>query len=250
MSWFIHRFKPFIDHNFRTLPDRAHTFIGGSSMGGLMSLYALLQYNDTFSRAAALSPSIWVAPESSPALWAAQSWSPARCSTWTTAPRRWATTRECAETLPRCAASHDPGHPPDQPHGARRHPQRSQLGKTAAFVFHTLMYEVDALATPRRRVNTGEGTKGGNTMEMQYFKDYSPALGREMECKVYGHAGRPMLYIPCQDGRFFDFENFHMADTLAPWIESGKIMVLSIDTMDQGNLVRHQRQPLLAHPPL
>ena len=63
MSWFIHRFKPFIDHNFRTLPDREHTFIGGSSMGGLMSLYALLQYNDTFSRAAALSPSIWVSPE-------------------------------------------------------------------------------------------------------------------------------------------------------------------------------------------
>ena len=29
-------------------------------------------------------------------------------------------------------------------------------------------------------------------METQYFKDYSPALGREMECKVYGHAGRPM----------------------------------------------------------
>ena len=63
MSWYIHRFKPFIDHNFRTLPDREHTFIGGSSMGGLMSLYALLQYNDTFSRAAALSPSIWVSPE-------------------------------------------------------------------------------------------------------------------------------------------------------------------------------------------
>ena len=32
MSWFIHRFKPFIDRNFRTLPDRGHTFIGGSSM--------------------------------------------------------------------------------------------------------------------------------------------------------------------------------------------------------------------------
>ena len=55
-------------------------------------------------------------------------------------------------------------------------------------------------------------------METQYFKDYSPALGREMECKVYGHAGRPMLFIPCQDGRFFDFEDFHMAGTLAPWI--------------------------------
>ena len=70
-------------------------------------------------------------------------------------------------------------------------------------------------------------------MEMQYFKEYSPALGREMECKLYGHAGRPMLFIPCQDGRFFDFENFHMTDTLAPWIESGQVMVLSIDTMDK-----------------
>ena len=63
MSWYIHRFKPFIDRNFRTLPDREHTFIGGSSMGGLMSLYALLQYNDTFSRAAALSPPLWLSPE-------------------------------------------------------------------------------------------------------------------------------------------------------------------------------------------
>ena len=70
-------------------------------------------------------------------------------------------------------------------------------------------------------------------MEMQYFKDYSPALGRDMECKIYGHAGRPILYIPCQDGRFFDFEDFHMAGTLAPWIESGQIMVISIDTIDQ-----------------
>ena len=69
-------------------------------------------------------------------------------------------------------------------------------------------------------------------MQTQYFKQYSPALGRDMECKVYGHAGRPVLFIPCQDGRFFDFENFHMTDTWAPWIESGQVMVFSIDTMD------------------
>lgn len=69
-------------------------------------------------------------------------------------------------------------------------------------------------------------------METQYFRMYSPALNRDMECKLYGHAGRPMLYIPCQDGRFFDFENFHMTDAWAPYIESGRLMVLSIDTMD------------------
>lgn len=70
-------------------------------------------------------------------------------------------------------------------------------------------------------------------METQYVKQYSPALDRDMECKIYGRAGRPVLYIPCQDGRFFDFENFRLTDTWAPWIESGKAMVFSIDTMDK-----------------
>lgn len=70
-------------------------------------------------------------------------------------------------------------------------------------------------------------------MEKQYFKQYSPALGRDMECNVYGHGGRPMLFIPCQDGRFYDFEDFHMAEAWAPWIESGRVMVFSIDTIDK-----------------
>lgn len=63
MEWLTKEFKPMMDKRYPSLPGRANTAIGGSSMGGLMSLYALLQYNDTFSRAAALSPSIWVSPE-------------------------------------------------------------------------------------------------------------------------------------------------------------------------------------------
>ena len=86
-------------------------------------------------------------------------------------------------------------------------------------------------------------------MEMQYFKEYSPELGRDMECKLYGHAGRPMLYIPCQDGRFFDFENFHMTDTLAPWIESADHGAFHRHH-GSGNLVGRTGQSLLAHPPL
>ncbi len=43
----------------------------------------------------------------------------------------------------------------------------------------------------------------------------------------------PHALYPLSDGRFFDFEDFHMAGTLAPWIESGQIMVISIDTIDQ-----------------
>ena len=70
-------------------------------------------------------------------------------------------------------------------------------------------------------------------MQTRYLKEYSHVLGREMECKVYGYSGRPVLFVPCQDGRHFDFENFHMDDVFAPWIESGQVMVISIDTMDK-----------------
>ena len=60
MNWLVKTLKPYIDANYRTLPDRANTAIAGSSMGGLMSLYAACAFNDVFSRAACLSPSLWV----------------------------------------------------------------------------------------------------------------------------------------------------------------------------------------------
>ena len=66
--------------------------------------------------------------------------------------------------------------------------------------------------------------------EVQPF--YSQYLQREMPVHIYGHAGKPILYIPCQDGRAWDFESFHMTDTLAPWIEDGKCVVWSVDTVD------------------
>jgi enterochelin esterase-like enzyme len=62
MDWYVNELKPAVDAHFRTLADREHTFIAGSSMGGLMSLYALIDYNHVFSRAAALSPSLWTDP--------------------------------------------------------------------------------------------------------------------------------------------------------------------------------------------
>ena len=84
-------------------------------------------------------------------------------------------------------------------------------------------------------------------MNIQYFKNYSPALGRDMECKLYGHGGQPILFIPCQDGRFFDFENFHMTDVWAPWINSGEVTIFTVDTICllYTSLHRHRRLILL-----
>lgn len=62
MDWFVNELKPMIDSKYPTLSDREHTMIAGSSMGGLMALYAAVEYNAYFSRAAALSPCFWVSP--------------------------------------------------------------------------------------------------------------------------------------------------------------------------------------------
>ena len=64
MDWMVQELKPLIDAKYPTLPDRENTAIGGSSMGGLMSLYAVTAFNDVYSRAACLSPSIWFATRS------------------------------------------------------------------------------------------------------------------------------------------------------------------------------------------
>jgi predicted alpha/beta superfamily hydrolase len=51
--------KPMIDHEFRTLPDSANTGIGGSSMGGLISLYAMLEHPTVFGFCGCFSPAYW-----------------------------------------------------------------------------------------------------------------------------------------------------------------------------------------------
>lgn len=58
MNFFIHDLKPYMDTHFRTKPSRENTFIGGSSCGGLMSLYASYKYSDIFSKAIVISPYI------------------------------------------------------------------------------------------------------------------------------------------------------------------------------------------------
>jgi enterochelin esterase-like enzyme len=55
LRFIVEELKPFIDSTFHTLPDRDHTFIMGSSMGGLISLYAVCSYPEVFGAAACLS---------------------------------------------------------------------------------------------------------------------------------------------------------------------------------------------------
>lgn len=58
LRFMVEELKPMIDREYRTYPFREATAIGGSSMGGLMSLYAAVRYNRWFSKAACLSSAI------------------------------------------------------------------------------------------------------------------------------------------------------------------------------------------------
>ncbi|MEN9297951.1 MAG: hypothetical protein RLZZ429_264 [Bacteroidota bacterium] len=55
--------KPYIDSKYRTLKSAPNNYVAGSSMGGLISLYAVLQYPDVFGGAGVFSPSLWISKD-------------------------------------------------------------------------------------------------------------------------------------------------------------------------------------------
>lgn len=55
LKFLVTELKPFIDKNFSTKPDQKNTFIAGSSMGGLISMYAICEYPKVFGGAACIS---------------------------------------------------------------------------------------------------------------------------------------------------------------------------------------------------
>lgn len=55
--------KPFIDKQYRTRKEAAYTYVAGSSMGGLISLYAVAKYPNLFGAAGIFSPAFWIVPQ-------------------------------------------------------------------------------------------------------------------------------------------------------------------------------------------
>ena len=62
-EFLVKTLKPFIDGKYRTKKGRENTFIAGSSMGGLITEYAILKYPDVFGAAGIFSPAFWIAPK-------------------------------------------------------------------------------------------------------------------------------------------------------------------------------------------
>ncbi len=65
-----------------------------------------------------------------------------------------------------------------------------------------------------------------------YYKEWSSVLGRDMEFKVYGSAGVPVLALPARGGRFYDWENNGMPDAIAQLLNDGKVQLFCADSID------------------
>jgi esterase/lipase superfamily enzyme len=60
----------------------------------------------------------------------------------------------------------------------------------------------------------------------------SVALGHEMWLKVYGHAGRPVIAFPSQEGRYWDWEDWGMVDSIARFVDAGRLRLIAVDSID------------------
>jgi esterase/lipase superfamily enzyme len=72
---------------------------------------------------------------------------------------------------------------------------------------------------------------------------YSPALNKEMPIASYGHFGFAILLIPTAAADYLEYERFQMMDTLAPFIDSGKCRVFSIDSINKESWLNNEMEP-------
>jgi len=83
-------------------------------------------------------------------------------------------------------------------------------------------------------------------MNIEYHHWWSPHLGQNMELKVYGHSGKPILVFPAMCGRFYEFEDFRMIDATWQFIEGGKVQFFTVDSIDSQSWANWGRIPPIA----
>ncbi len=66
----------------------------------------------------------------------------------------------------------------------------------------------------------------------EYFRWFSPHLGRDMELLIFGHGGTRVLFFPTRCGRFYDYENFGVIHKLSYKLSQGWLQLFCVDSID------------------
>lgn len=80
------------------------------------------------------------------------------------------------------------------------------------------------------------------TLERNLFGWYSPSLQKEMPIVSYGHDGFAMLLIPTAAADYLEYERFLLLDILKPYIESGKLRVFSVNSINNESWLNKEMQ--------
>ncbi len=71
---------------------------------------------------------------------------------------------------------------------------------------------------------------------------FSPALQKEMPIVSYGHYGFALLFVPTAAADYLEYERFQMMDVLAPWIDSGKVKVFSVNSINNESWLNNNME--------
>ncbi len=80
-------------------------------------------------------------------------------------------------------------------------------------------------------------------MNVEYHKWWSPSLNQDMELKVYGSGGKPVVVFPTQGGRFYQYEDFGMVAACHPFIVDYKIQLFTLDSIDDQSWTNWSSHP-------
>ncbi len=80
-------------------------------------------------------------------------------------------------------------------------------------------------------------------MNVEYHKKWSRNLNKDMEFKVYGHSGKPVVVFPTGCGRFYEYEDFGMVEAIRLFVESGDVQLYTVDSVDCEAWMAHWMFP-------
>jgi len=80
-------------------------------------------------------------------------------------------------------------------------------------------------------------------MEKQISSWYSPALNKEMPIAVYGYYGFALLLVPTASADYLEYERFQLIEALRPHIDSGKVKVFSINSINSESWMNDHMEP-------
>lgn len=80
-------------------------------------------------------------------------------------------------------------------------------------------------------------------MKREFHRWESPILGRAMELLWFGQGGRPMIWFPTSQGRFYQAEDFGLIGAVADRIEQGSLQVACVDSVDAESFYAERKHP-------